>query len=1230
MIPNPSPAELSSGRADPLPSENALSISEATFFFERSLDLLAVIGLDGYFKRVNAQFTQVLGYSEAELLTIPFIEFVHPADRPATLAELAHLKAGAPTLYFENRYITKDQTERWLSWTASPQLQRNVIYGIARDITQQKKTEADLQVSEERWQLALRGSNDGIWDWNVLTHEVFFSTRWKTMLGYTEAEIGNHLDEWKQRVHPEDLESVMQLLKAHFDQKTSFYVSEHRLRCKDGSYKWILDRGQALWDETGQVQRMVGSHTDITERRELAAALQQANQELEQRVAERTAQLEQVNMALQESENRNQLAMEVARMFTFEWEPTTDAVKRSSQCCAILGLTAATAEQDTGANFFHRIHPEDRERFIQQVQDLTPERSTYQTTYRLVRPDGQIVILEESGQALFDDQHQLIRLIGITADVSERQRLERELEASRTILQHQLAEIETIYQSAPIGLNVLDTDLRFRRINQQLAEMNGLTIEQHLGRTVREVLPNLAEAAEQLLRPILETGEPLLNVEIRGETPAKPGVQRVWLESFLPLKDGDRVIGINTVCEEITDRKQAEQHLRESEEQLRLGMQVAGFALAKIDYATNRVELSPEAAGLYGLPTDALIVPRETIHATFHPDDRDELLNLIQQVLDPSSPGWFAQDHRVVWRNGEVKWLTVRKQVFFDRSGQWAQPTYGILVALDITDRKQAEADLRQSEERYRMLFETMEDGFCIIKMLFDSQDRPIDYQFLEVNPVFEQQTGLKQAVGKTARQLVPNLEDFWFEAYGRVALTGESVRFENGSEVMNRWFEVYAFPVGSRADHKVAILFKEISDRKAIEAQREKLLQQEQAAREAAERANQIKDEFLAVLSHELRTPLNPILGWSKLLQSPQISTEKLQQGLTTIERNAKQQVQLIDDLLDISRIIRGKIALKFTPVTLSEPILAALETVRLAAEVKAIQVEVSLDSTVGQVRGDAGRLQQVIWNLLSNAIKFTPAGGRVSVHLRQINFELERPGQIGFDEATGLSPQTLSYAQITVIDTGKGIHSDFLPHVFELFRQQDSSTTRSFGGLGLGLAIARQVVEAHGGIITATSPGEGQGSTFTVQLPLIPILISQTEATCPAPTLNLKNLRILVVDDEADSLEFVQVLFEQEGAITQLVSHAPEALQRLSQSPFDLLISDIGMPEMDGYAFLRQVRALPVEHNRNIPAIALTAYAGETNRHRILSSGFQAHLTKPIDPQHLLDTISTLIPPS
>ncbi|HBB34707.1 MAG TPA: hybrid sensor histidine kinase/response regulator [Cyanobacteria bacterium UBA8803] len=1187
---------------DPVASPmKELALSEAALFFDLSLDLLAIADLNGYLKRVNAAFSQTLGYSEAELLAQPFIEFVHQDDRPATLAELKNLQGGKPTLYFENRYRTKDGSYRWLAWTAAPQLKREVMYCIAHDVTQQKHREAALRESEERWQLALRGSNDGIWDWNVQTNEVFFSARWKTMLGYEEHEISNNVDEWAKRVHPDDLEWVMQVIQDHFDRKTPFYVSEHRVLCKDGTYKWILDRGQAIWDEAGNVLRMVGSHTDVTERRELQVALQRANQELEQRVAERTAQLEQANAALRESEDRNELAMEVARMFSFEWDSNTDAVKRSAQCASILGLTEGAAEKDTGASFFQRVHPEDRDRFVAGLQALTPENSTYKTTYRVVRPTGEMVMLEESGRAMFDQQGQLTRLIGMTADVTERQRLAAELEESRATLQRQLAEIETIYQSAPIGLNVLDTDLRFVRINQRLAEINGFSVAEHIGRKIQELLPDIADTAEALLCPILETGEPLLNVEIRGETPAQPGVQRVWLESFLPLKNGDRVIGINTVCQEITEQIQVEEALRQSEERFRHMADNAPVMVWVTDANGYCTYLSKSWYEFTG-QTEATGLGFGWLDAV-HPEDyalaRETFINTNARHEA------FRVEYRLRRHDGEYLWAIDTASPWFEADGQYKGYIGSVI---DISDRKQAEEALRENEDRLRMAIASAKlgtwdwnlvtgelkwDTGC--KAMFGlppDAESSIEVFFEGLHP--DDRDRLQEIVQAT---LDPASGGSYDTEYRTIGL----------QDKVERWLrakgQAYYDPNGKPLRFSGTVL--NITEQKQVEAQREQLLQQEQAAREAAEHANRMKDEFLAVLSHELRTPLNPILGWAKLLQLPQIGSDKLQQGLRTIERNAKQQVQLIEDLLDISRIIRGQITLNLAAIALSEPIAAALETVRLAGEAKAIQMEVFLDPSVGQVRGDAGRLQQVVWNLLSNAIKFTPTGGRVTVQLTQVN----------------------RHAQIQVSDTGKGIQPDFLPHVFELFRQQDSSTTRAFGGLGLGLAIARQVVEAHGGTITAASPGEGQGATFTVQLPLIPAPSPDAPNFLNHQTLNFDNLQVVVVDDEPDSLELVKVVLDQEGAVVRVVSSGTAALEVLRQEQFDLLISDIGMPEMDGYSFIRQVRALPPQCNRNIPAIALTAYAGETNRRQILAAGFQAHVAKPIDPQQLLDAIAAII---
>lgn len=383
----------------------------------------------------------------------------------------------------------------------------------------------------------------------------------------------------------------------------------------------------------------------------------------------------------------------------------------------------------------------------------------------------------------------------------------------------------------------------------------------------------------------------------------------------------------------------------------------------------------------------------------------------------------------------------------------------------------------------------------------------------------------------------------------------------------------------------------------------------------EQAQQANRIKDEFLAVLSHELRSPLNPILGWARILQKNHQDAAKTQYALETIERNAKLQAQLIEDLLDVSRILQGKLSLNTVPVGLTFAIKAALETVRLAAEAKSIQIKTIFEPNVGQVLGDSGRLQQVIWNLLSNAIKFTSQGGRVEVRLETINDQVDT--------------HPTKYTQITISDTGRGISSDFLPYVFDYFRQADGTTTRKFGGLGLGLAIVRHLVELHGGTVQAASPGEGQGAVFTVKLPLIAAskLNQDNTADGDRSDFNLNGLQALLVDDDKDSREFIAFVLEQYGVQVTEADSAHDALSSLGQAKFDLLISDIGMPDMDGYTLIRQIRKQSPDRGGEIPAIAVTAYAGEIDRQQALAAGFQQHISKPIEQELLIQAILTIV---
>ena len=380
------------------------------------------------------------------------------------------------------------------------------------------------------------------------------------------------------------------------------------------------------------------------------------------------------------------------------------------------------------------------------------------------------------------------------------------------------------------------------------------------------------------------------------------------------------------------------------------------------------------------------------------------------------------------------------------------------------------------------------------------------------------------------------------------------------------------------------------------------------------AREADRLKDEFLAVLSHELRTPLHAIVGYARLLRGGMLSGEEADRGLATLERNAKALGQMVDDVLDVSRIVSGKLRLDVQPVDLQLVVRDAIATVQPAADAKGIRIQTMVDSSVGSVAGDAGRLQQVVWNLLSNAVKFTPKIGRIQVRLERVN----------------------SHVEVVVSDTGTGIRPDVLPHIFERFRQGDGSATRKTGGLGLGLSIVRHIVEMHGGTVDASSDGDGLGATFRVKLPLMIVHPTKTADLRQHPTsdrlealarlADLRGVRVLAVDDDIDALSLLRLILEVAGATVETLPSASLALEQLATLRPDIIVADLGMPAMDGFEFISRVRASDDPHVRDIPAAALTAFARAEDRTRALESGFEMHLAKPVDPAELVATVARL----
>lgn len=1040
-----------------------------------------------------------------------------------------------------------------------------------------------------------------------------------------------------------------------------------------------------------------------------------------------------------------------------------------------IGVAAATGEVSIINDEMLRLHGYTREEFERQGMnwrdfappELTPRADQVMELLRqggtlpseekeLVRRDGSRIPI---GISLMQWQDGTDEHVAFAVDLTRQkqaetaiQRLNQELsdrKGRETQLPAQQEQLRLFTKHAPAGIAMFDQEMRYLLASDRWLSSYGLEGQEIIGRSHYEIFPEIPDDWREIHQRCLAGA-----VEAREEDPfprADGSLDWVRWEIRPWHTETGHIGGIIIFSEVITERKQAEQHLRESQEQLRLGVQVAGIALARVDYAANTVTLSPEAASLYGIPANELTISRDRLHATFHPDDRGRLAHLIQQVLDPSELGWFSDEHRVVWQNGEVRWLSVRKQIFFDCSGETPRPDYAILAAIDMTERKHIDVALRQSHESLANTLESITDAFIALddqwrftfvnpqaaRFLRRTQDQlmgknvweefpegvgtafdrayrraiaeqvtvqveefypPLDAWIeLRIYPtrsglaVYFQDVTARRAAAvererllaqeQTARTQVealvrqlaieqsrleqilqqmpvgvviveapsgkivffndeavrifrhplresdtvegytqyggihPDGSPFQSEDYpvARSLLFGEVVRGEeiryrrgDGTETI---VSINAAPILSDDGQPVAVVgtFEDVALRKQIEAERDRLLLDAEAARSEAEAANRSKDDFISLVAHELRSPLNAILGWAKLLQTRPFDQATRNKALDTIARNAQAQAQLVEDLLDISRMVRGALRLTMAPINLDAVVESAVETVHLTAESKGLQLVTQLYHTPS-VTGDFQRLQQVMLNLLTNAIKFTPEGGQVRILLDQQGVQV----------------------RIQVSDTGKGMSPELLPHIFERF-QQDQQNTTTKQGLGLGLTIVKYIVEQHGGIIAAESPGEGQGATFTVLLPLpeqseIAPEDAVSESSVPVEEpLPLTNVRVLLVDDDSDILGFLVLMLEHSGAIVRAANNVRTALALLPQFQPDVLVVDLAMPEENGYDLVRQLRTM--QDFSQTPAIALTAYSIQSLQEESFQAGFQQHLTKPIEQDRLVRAILAAI---
>jgi len=797
-----------------------------------------------------------------------------------------------------------------------------------------------------------------------------------------------------------------------------------------------------------------------------------------------------------------------------------------------------------------------------------------------------------------------------------------------------------IFTHSSDAIAIIDTEGHYVEQNAAHRSLMGYTDEELQGKTPAIHLGE--ETFSQIARALSEKGE--YRGEITSHT--KNGeVRQIDLSAFAMKNSAGVPICYVGIKRDISERNRNEEALRRSEAELADFFETSAIGLHWVGPNGYVVRVNQAELNFLGYKREEYIGHHIS---EFHADQE-----VINDILARLHRGENIHDYevRMRCRDGSIKHVRINSNVYHD-DGKFV---HSRCFTQDITDRKRTEQRLALQYAITRDLSESIdvvEGAQRILRAVCETLGWQVGVLW-RVEPESDRLVcvDLWHTVDVSIGEFERTCRELTFEkgsgVPGRIWATGEPVWIPNVLSDKNfprsavaataGLHSAFGFPilVGKEVIGTVEFFNREIrqpdpellrmmasiggqigqfQERKRAEGELAKLLLRERSARAEAEQANRLKDEFLATVSHELRTPLNAVMGWARMLRSGRLDTESRDHALEVIERNAWAQKQIIEDILDVSRVITGKLQLNFSPLDLAPVVDAALDAVRPALEAKEIQIKKEIDAKIRIISGDSDRLQQVIWNLLSNAAKFTPAGGQIELDVRQTNTSI----------------------QIQVSDTGPGIDPEFLPYVFERFRQADGSTTRTHGGLGLGLAIVRHLVELHGGSIKAENRTEGPGAILTVSLPLpsgelrledVPGIFAREPDSAPESP-NLEGVRILVVDDEVDALDLIAIDLTACGATVSTFARTADALDALEKSEFDLLISDIGMPEHDGYEFIRRVRAREAAgQGRKVPAVALTAYARVHDRLRALIAGYDTHVAKPLESGELVTVVASLV---
>jgi PAS domain S-box-containing protein len=980
-----------------------------------------------------------------------------------------------------------------------------------------------------------------VWERDSATSRFIFVSQ------QAEAILGYPVDQWlsepnflANHLHPDDRERIEQQYRECILEAKSQEI-EFRAIAADGHPVWLQDNVSVVKDAEGRLTKITGLMVDMSDAYRQAGQRQQAEEQLK----------------------RYQVLSEHSRDIVLFVRLDGQIIEANNAAIQAYGYDRSellSVKIDT------LRAPQTHALIAEQIEQADKQGILFETIHR--RKDGSFFPVEVSAQSTVIGNEKIV--LSIIRDITERKRAEEALRESNR-------RITNILESITDAFVALDHQWRITYVNQETARLNGQKPEDMIGKTHWEQWPwSVGTVVEREYRRAV-TERVAVHLEVLYEP------LNLWLEIHAyPSQDG-----LSIYFRDITERKQIEQSLQVNRDRLDLVLQASQLGLWYCDLPFDKLVWNDKCKEHFGLTPDTEVTI-DLFYAQLHPDDRERTRTAIDQSIEQKSG--YDIDYRTVAPDGQVRWIRAIGRGFYDATGN---PMHFDGITVDISDRKRQEEERSRVEARERQYMRRLqrlaEASVAINSTLsLDEILKLITEQAREIIEAHQSVTSM-------------SVDDNWAQAINAVSLSDKYAQWRqydektDGSGIytlvcrmqrpmrmtqaeleahpawrgfgkhasnhppMRGWLAV---PLTTRDGKNIGLI--QLSDKYEGEFTQEDeaiLVQLAQMASatidnarlyQESQQANRLKDDFLATLSHELRSPLNAMLGWLTLLRTRKFDEAAKTRALETIERNARTQAQLVEDILDVSRIIRGQLRLNVRPVALVPVIESALDTVRPAADAKSIRLQSVLDPAAGPVSGDSDRLQQIIWNLLTNAVKFTPKGGRVQICLERIN----------------------SHVEITVTDTGQGISAEFLPYVFDRFRQADGSITRSYNGLGLGLAIVRHLVELHGGTVHAESPGKGLGARFTVKLPLMAVTTKDSEHERVHPTVggrvsfenspSLEGLRILVVDDEADARELLIQILKESGVEVVAVATAEEAIRVLTEqaSRLDVLVSDIGMP--------------------------------------------------------------------